>query len=817
MVIGSIILSAGLLAEDGHKPLALDQENTVTLLPHAANDAFGQQRIREIIIVGNKMVPTSAIRAKIPFRVGSIFKPSRSSDLIRALYAMEYFKPTIRVEVREYSPEEVDVYLFVEEKDLVDEFVFRGNNNLSKDEIDKEVNLSNIRAIDEGDVQRIVERIKYIYQSKDYHNVSINASLVPTQPGRLRVVFNIKEGPRSFIRRVRFVGNHTIPSKKLRRLIFTREEWPFGFLNKAGSFHPEALEQDRFILERYYQSNGFIHARVRDVTVETDPEYPAKYLVTFYINEGEIYTINSVSAVPNELLNEEEIRARINLYPGQLYSAEKIHQVIQTLRLVWGEYGYIFADTNVDVRPNDDDRTVDLTFSTQLGSPVICNRISISGNERTCDYVIMRQISLVEGDLLTTRAMDMSREAVGRLGFFDQRDGVNWRVTRINDTEADLDLMLKEVKTGKLGLGFKVGGDRFDITNPTESFEVTFDAQNINFRGTGIRYHLSASSSSQERQAALSVTDPWFLGKPIIAGFSVYHRSSTYTEFRSVRQPPKEQKTGGLINFGYDWEDLWGGTTVLWDVGVENISYKNDIIARVPPQDIGFQDEFQGMLDRIFVPGLLVWTGTQFAQDLRNHPLNPTRGYVWSAGLKVGIPVRSAERQGFGFVKFDADYSWYTPLINEYDLIFHFHAHAGIVEQINDFTIPYYELYHLGGPASVRGYLWGQIGPSLFGDSLGGKKAFWMNAELIFPITRDFNTIGLVFFDGGASWDTPDADNIPPGLLRGNQFKFRQAVGFGIKMRQPTPISIEVGLKLDRNRRTGEPVSEVHFTSMVNF
>lgn len=793
-------------------PQDLDIENELQ-----ASDSLAP-KITSITIRGNKNVPPEAIYSKIPYRVGQVFKPQLSSRLIRSLYGMGYFKPTIQVGVQEIGPQEVEVIITLEEKDIVEDVVFEGNANLKREEIEKQINLPDLRGVEQEELDYLAQSLQKLYQTKDYHNAQVTAKIISTDDGRARVCFTIDEGARSYIKEVIFKGNCQIPSQKLRKLIFTRPEWLFGFIDKAGSYQPEAIQHDRYVIEHFYKSNGYIHAHVDNVTVERDPNSACHFIITFYLTEGEQYTIGSISAEGNDILSEAEIVQRTMIRPGDLFSSENLRQTLEMFRQLWGQHGYIFADTDYGIDVNEENRTVDLSFTTTLGDPVHLNRITIEGHRRTREKVIRRELTLNEGDLLTTRAMDESRANVERLGYFDPRTGVNWKINRISESEADLELILQEIKTGSVYADLKFGGDGADFSSPARSIQLVFGARNTNLLGTGIRYNASASFSAQDRQLALSVINPWLFDWPLQGGIDLFHRTSTYSDFRHVKESPRERLTGGSLSLGFNSSWL-GGMNLLFDTGAESISYQNKIEGLAPLEDRSkaFSTSFQTLIDRIFHPGVLVWTSAQAVQDYRNNPVTPNRGYIWTSALKLGLPYTD---NGFGFIKWDADAHWYTPIINEYDLIMHLHGHMGIVQELGNHIIPYRELYHIGGPASVRGFTFGQIGPTLFGDSIGAKKAFWLNAELLFPVTRDFNIVGLVFYDGGAGWDTPFVDHIDrvkPGLLKSNQFNFRQSIGFGVKIRSPMPISIAVGFKLDHHKRLRESASEIHFTSAVDF
>ncbi|MCK5632367.1 BamA/TamA family outer membrane protein, partial [bacterium] len=145
------------------------------------------------------------------------------------------------------------------------------------------------------------------------------------------------------------------------------------------------------------------------------------------------------------------------------------------------------------------------------------------------------------------------------------------------------------------------------------------------------------------------------------------------------------------------------------------------------------------------------------------------------------------------------------------------HAYFGLLSKFKGKTVPYRELFHIGGPSSVRGFLFGEVGPQFLGDSIGGNKAFFVNVELAFPITPDFNMKGVVFYDGGSGWDNPYSCSISKELVTHNSFNFRHSVGVGIRLLNPMPIRIDWGFKLDRNKKLKETASEVHFSMTYDF
>jgi outer membrane protein insertion porin family len=509
-------------------------------------------------------------------------------------------------------------------------------------------------------------------------------------------------------------------------------------------------------------------------------------------------------------MSEEELLRILPVKPNQLYSQAKVQKSMEILRNLWGQHGYAFADIDPAVQSDDEKHTVNITFYCELGNKVRLNRLNIIGNKRSRDFLIRRQILLDEGDILTTQKMDFSKSRVELLGYFDKRDGVNWKMNRISEDLCDLDLIVKEIQTGKVTLQAQFNGNAEDVTDPTKALLISFGFADTNLAGYGIQYDIGGAVSRTEQTGNFSLFSPWIFNQPISASVAFIANNSQYQDVHQVAQVISEKRVGGSAGIGIFLNHPRDAHMQL-QVGFENLFYGSPPRAAVA--NAAARAEYQDILDRRFREGNLVWASYVLNQDMRNHPMHPSRGYQWVASAKFGAPTAPAN---FGFAKLEGDASWYTPLIGESDLVLCLHGHAGIVTGIGSGTIPYRELYHVGGPATVRGYLFGQISPTWENESIGATKALWTNVELIFPINPDFSIKGSFFYDGGAGWDTPDAAFIKTGL-RNNDFKYRHTVGVGVRVLNPTPMQIDWGFKLDRNKKLREPASEVHFSMIHNF
>ncbi len=774
------------------------------------------RRINQIIITGNVHVPESAILKYIPYRVGEIFDARKTREAIRTIYfGLKRFRK-IDIYSQDIGSNLVNIHFKLEEKPIIKDVIFTGNTHMSEKELRKAIDIAEIPALDAPELKMLAQKIKKEYIEKGYHLTTIETTFDVDEHNKATATFIINENKKSVVRQIRFKGNHYLSSKELRSIMITREEWLLSFLDKAGTYHPDRIEADKYFISRYYQNRGFLHAKVTHVTSDMNERTKAMTM-TYHIEEGDRYTIKDISVPGNDILTEEQLKARLPIRPGQYYSPDRIADTLKILERIWGNHGYIFAHIDPSIEPDDETKTVNLTFYSELGNKITLNKITIKGNKKTRDKVIRRKMTLKEGEQLTQTDMDVSKRNVESLGYFDAREGVNWKLTRLSDNMADLDLMLKEAKTGNFNVQAGFGGA--DLSSPADGLTVKGNFSDSNLFGSGIFIDTQASWAKKEQTASLRIAQPWLMDKPISGAFDLYHRRPSYDQLRNVATV-NGKLTGGSATLGFMTRGSYAwlnDTQILFIAGVDNMKYENRPVAQIPGAIAGENEAFQCILNKEFDPGTFAWLANIIEQNHLNHPVHTSRGLKWTIQTKLAFPTFN---DTIGFFKWTSELHWYTPFINEYDLVFHIHAYAGIAQPWKHKTVPFPEMFHVGGQYSVRGYLFGQISPRFAGDPIGASKALFWNAELIFPITPDMNMKGVVFYDGGAGFDNPYLNECVdrlklPHSVQSNNFDYRHAVGVGIRMLQPMPIKIDWGFKLDP--RKGESASEVHFGMSTTF
>lgn len=778
-------------------------------------------KINKIVIIGNKYVKKQAIMNRIPFKAGGHFDKNKTSNAINNVYALGYFRQ-VRIKKQKLKKHKINLFIEVEEKKLLAKLEFKGNKNLSSNKIKKELGLDKLTTIDEETLHQISKGIKNLYEKESYHNVKVETKIVPEPKHKDKAIakFIINQGPKSKVIRIFFEGNKKIPDRKLRKIIQTREEWLLGFMDEAGIYNKDRLEMDKHRIEYIYKDNGYLQAMVPKVDVKFF-DNDKKINIIFHIKEGEQYIVGMVKALGDDVVLEKELKGFIALEEGKPFSQSKTIETIKALKTVWGKYGYIDADVYPQTKIDEDKKFVDIIFHTEKGNKLYANRINITGNKETRDKVIRRQIDIEEGDLITSNNLDRSKNNVEYLSFFE-RGGVNWKIKRTGEDKADLDLNVKESKTGNLQMGLTYGSDRY---NPTPSLKGRLSVEKKNLLGKGFDTGAMIQANRHNmQQAELHFFDPSLFDSNSSGFLNLYRRWEEYDQWKNVSVTPKETVSGGAGRVGFFLPQLDKRLQFLTEVGIEHI--KNN-----KPRATGANKNLlEPIVRQKFQQGTLSWLTFDVIKDTRNHQIYPNKGYKFIWHTKLAPPVVNKE---YSFIKSELEASWYTALIGYDNLVLAIHGKTGAITTTGGkyFTqkldknenktrtvekekiIPYKELFHMGGQNTVRGFLWGQIGPAwINNDPLGAKYMVQFNAELIFPLIPDYSMKAHFFYDAGAGWNTPKQNITRPDLIKRDKFNLRHSVGFGLNLTQPMPAKIDWGYKLDRNKAAGESPHEFHLS-----
>jgi outer membrane protein insertion porin family len=282
------------------------------------------------------------------------------------------------------------------------------------------VQLEPRRVLTESAVQSDTQRILEAYRRNGRFAARVEPKLIDVGDNRVDLVFEIEEDERSGVSRITFIGNQAFSDGKLRDTITTEQSGLLSFLSSADVYDPDRLDADRERLRRFYLSEGYADFRVVSAVAELDREQNV-FFITFTVDEGPRYQFGNVE-IDSTLreLDPEDLYSVLETRPGDTYDATAVDRSIEALTIEVASYGYAF----VQVRPRGDrnaaDNTIDLTYFVDEGVRAYVERINISGNTRTRDYVIRREFDFAEGDAFNRVLVERAQRRLEGLGFFEQ-------------------------------------------------------------------------------------------------------------------------------------------------------------------------------------------------------------------------------------------------------------------------------------------------------------------------------------------------------------------------------------------------------------
>jgi len=399
----------------------------------------------DVRIEGAQRIEPETVRTYLSIHPGDPIDPEVLDRSLKSLFATGLFAD---VTIRQ---EGTAVVVRVVENPIINRIAFEGNSKLTKDALNNEIQLKPRKVFTRAQVQSDVQRILDLYRRSGRFAATVEPKIIQLPQNRVDLVFEINEGSVTEIRRITFVGNRAFSDSELRGVIQTKESTWYRILSSSDSYDPDRLTFDRELLRRHYLANGYADFRVVSAVAELTPDYSGFFL-TFTLEEGDRYKFGKVdieSSVRD--LKPEKLQEFLSIKEGDWYDAEAVDSTVTKMSDALGSLGYAFVEVRPQVKRNREAKTVDVTFNVQEGPRVYVDRINISGNVRTADKVIRREMQLAEGDAFSTAKMRRSRQRIRNLGFFDRVDINN--VPGSAPDRTTVNVAVRERSTGEISFG----------------------------------------------------------------------------------------------------------------------------------------------------------------------------------------------------------------------------------------------------------------------------------------------------------------------------------------------------------------------------
>lgn len=777
LVLLGLVLPGRAAAQPASAPLATTD---------AAADLRGQT-VEEIRILGNRQVPTPIILNVVRTREGDAYDPQTVQEDYQRIYALRKFS---NVEAKvEPTPTGVIVIFTVEEQNQITSIAFRGNDDVSTEDLLPLINLKTGEAIDRFRISVARESIENHYHDKNYPFAHVD---VPPEPlsQRGELVFNIVEGPNVRVRNIEFVGNRSFTTDRLKGQIQTKT-WIWIF--RPGTFRPETVEDDVAALRRYYEDKGFFDARVgRKIIVSPDQR---EIQVNFLIEEGPRYTINSVVFQGNQSVSEAELRKDLKLQKGVAFDRAILQRDIRQMVKVYSPFGFIYLPQSEDPEYLDiGDRVlfsrepgqVDLVYDISEGKPFKIGQILVKGNSKTQDKVVLRELRVAPGQLYNSAELADAVDRLRGTPYFQSVD-----ITPIGDAPEHRDVLVQvtEARTASFNVGAGVnsnggvGGNltyeqrNFDIANVPASGRDMFTDRA--FTGAGQNFRASFEPGTESTNAALRFSEPWLFDQPYSFSGEVYLRDRE-------REDYDDKRIGGRVSFGKRFNYVWSALLTLRgeDVEIDDIQ---DPLVRAPEIV-----DLEGHSTLTSVAG-------QIRRDTTDRGWLPTRG----SETTFGWESYGALGGDFQFQKLTASWNLYQTVredLLDRKTILSYHLDTGYLYE----DAPFFERFYGGGLGSVRGFEFRGISPrsGIDEDRVGGDFFFAGTVELNFPLVGD-TLRGVVFSDFG---------DVEPKFEFGT---IRVSAGAGIRLFLPffgtTPLAVDLAGPINKDQEDDTQVVSFSF------
>ena len=730
--------------------------------------------ISRVNIIGNQRVETDAIRVHISSQAGQPLNPATVDSDIKSIYRMGFFT---RVNAYVKQPPGGAVLTFVvTEEPLVSEIRFGGMTKISPsdEQVVNAMALHSGSLLDRVRVKTTARNIADIYQAKGYLDARVTSRTVAGSNNTVILVFEVDEGPQVQISSVRFVGNQHFSSRLLQAAIQTRSHSIVSWITGSGILDQSKLQDDVDHLTAYYYSEGYLNARVGYPTLSRHGD---SLTVTFDITEGARYQVGAINVTGDLKVPKTELQHLLTLKVGQPFSSTTMQHDVLTLSDFYSNRGYAYVNVDPRTAVNPSVHQVDVDYNINPGREVLVDRINITGNTKTSDKVIRRELTIQEQEPYSTQNIQKSKQRLDALGYFSN--------TRISTEpgpapdKIDLDVAVQEANTASL----QVGGGYDSYSSVFGNFVIS----NTNLFGGGESASASAQIGYLYRNFNLNYTEPWFLDMPLTVSLSgLYDKLYLYSF--------NQENIGFQINTGYPLAEL--GLNKLGPFSLENITlglgyqFESVGISGLPPFATFEIFRYKGYTQvSEIMPSI-----RRFTVD---NPLDPRSGSV------INFNVELAGLGGTSFVKglFHARFFFsYLKSPRWGEWVFSPGITYGIGTSLsgnNGSELPLYERYFpggLGGGGDVRGYEIYSLGPqvTIFNpqgvptaiEQVGGSQELLLSGETTFPILQSFGIRGALFVDAGNSFFLTQSISLDT---------LQAAYGFGIRWRSPFgPIAVDI-------------------------
>lgn len=728
-------------------------------------------RVEDIQVEGVQRVPVGTVLNYLPIRIGEQIDNARVASAIRSLYKTGFFQDV------EIGRDDDVLLVQVVERPSIASIELRGNKAIESDVLLKslsEVGFAQGQVFNRFILADVEQELRRLYESRGQYSTRLSSTVSPLPRNRVSVRLDINESKPARIQEIIFVGNHQYSDKRLRSLFELGPKRWYHFFSSRDQYAREKLAADLERLQSFYQDQGYINFAITSTQVAITPDRQGIY-ITINLAEGERFRTGDIQLAGDFIVDEEELRSLIVASSGSTYSRREITESVSQIRDRLGEEGYAFANVNVVPELRESEHIVDLTLFIDPGKRVLVRQINISGNERTRDDVIRRELRQMEGAWLSTAALQRSRLRLERLGFFED---VNIETPQVpgEADQVDVNVSVTERLSGSVQAGIGYGQSQGVM------FNLSLEQDNI--LGSGDRIGLAFSNSDINRIYSVTYLERYFTPAGISRSLHATYRETDAARADLIDYDTTILSLGGSLSLPLNEEDSL-------QVGAAYETLKLRLGRRATQRLHDFVDEFGDEFK--FYKLNIGWV-----RDTRNRAIFPNSGGRQQISGELALPGSDLE-----FYKIYYNHRRYWELTKDWTLALNLGLGYGSGYGKNE-DLPFFENFYAGGITSVRGFRGNSLGPRDNGDPTGGNVRIVGGAEVLFPppFTASESVRMMFFVDAGNVYDSRDRVDLS---------ELRYSTGIGLTWLSPLG-ALTFSLAEPLNDRSGDRTQFFQFS-----
>lgn len=684
--------------------------------------------INKIQVVGLQRISLGTFLSYLPVKEGDRIDATQTSSIIRALYQTGFFNNV------QLARKNGNLIISVVERPVIGSIKVSGNKKISKkqlDEIFKNANFVEGEVFDNSLLNSLVQSLTQQYYNMGLYNATIRTSVNTAERNRVTVNINIAEGPTAKIKAIHIIGNTAFTEKQLLKNFTLTTSSIFTWFSSNDQYSKEKLDADLEKLRSFYFDHGYLHFRVDSAQVSITPDKKHIY-ITIHVIEGAVYKIKGYTISGNLIGQDKAIKQLITLHPGDVFSRKDILDIKSNIEKLMGEYGYGMPDIKIVPQVDEVKHAVLVQFHVEPGHRVYIRRINFSGNTKTHDEVLRRELRQQEGALFSISKQEESKRRIQNLGYIQDVDA---KIEPVPGDPDEVDLTYNVKETSSTSANFQVGYSDADGI----LYGISLNEQN--FLGTGKAISLGFDNSRDNKTYNFSYYDPYFTVNNISMMTNIY----------------AQKNTPGVIDLSSYSANIYGGTMIFGipfsDYNRLNLGYGFEHIdvgtgLNSAQHVIDFTQQYGTSYNNV----KLVTGWTYSDQD---RAIFPTNGISHSLNINFAIPVG---KKSVDYYTLDYNASYYYPIYKSF--IFHARGEVGYGDGYGKTKeLPFFKHFYCGGIDTVRGFQASTLGPlDEFGNPLGGNMITVLSGSIIFPNPVGDSLRTSVFADVGNAFDNRPVD-----------------------------------------------------------